>query len=127
MVPCPTRAASVVRLPTLRPKVDSNSNVAKQHADVDGYQLAVYGAYKLDNNTSITYQGDIGNNQVSGDRRIAFMSSTANSDFSSWSAHVGAGVGKTMDLSERTTFTHRFASTTPACVPTAIQKKAQAR
>jgi outer membrane autotransporter protein len=88
-------------------KVDSSSDIARQHASIDGYQLAVYGAYQLDDRISITYQGDISKNQASGNRRIDFggINTTANSDFSSWSTHIGAGIGKTMDLSAKTTFT----------------------
>jgi outer membrane autotransporter protein len=88
-------------------KVDSNSSVANQHASIDGYQLALYGAYKLDDSVSITYQGDIGNNQANGDRRINFggINTTANSDFSSWSTHLGLGIGKIMNLDAKTTFT----------------------
>lgn len=88
-------------------KVDSNSGVARQHASIDGYQLSVYGAHKLDDQTSITYQGNIGNNQASGNRRIAFggIDTRANSDFDSWSAHIGAGISKTMALNAKTTFT----------------------
>lgn len=88
-------------------KVDSNSSVAKQSADIDGYQVAVYGNYRLDDRTAIMYQADIGNNQVDGNRLINFggLITKADSNFSSWSGHVGVGIGKSMDLSAVTTFT----------------------
>lgn len=85
--------------------VDSNSSIAPQSADVNSYQLVVYGSQSLSESTDINFQADIGMHDNEGLRQITFMNTTAKSDYTSWSAHVGAGLSHTYALSEQTTLT----------------------
>ncbi len=85
--------------------VDSNSNVAKQSADVDVFQLVGYGSYSLGNNSEVNFQVDVGQNSNKGRRSIAFTSSTATSEYTSYTAHAGAGLGRTYQLSAATSIT----------------------
>jgi outer membrane autotransporter protein len=72
---------------------------------VSSYQLVVYGSHSLSESTDINFQADIGMHDNEGSRHIAFMNTTAKSDYTSWSAHVGAGLSHTYMLSEQTTLT----------------------
>ncbi|MDC7699402.1 autotransporter family protein [Vogesella indigofera] len=85
--------------------VDSNSNVAKQSADVDVFQLVGYGSYSLGNNSEVNFQVDVGQNSNKGRRSIAFTNSTATSEYTSYTAHAGAGLGRTYQLSATTSIT----------------------
>lgn len=85
--------------------VDSNSNVAKQSADVDVFQLVGYGSYSLGNNSEVNFQVDVGQNSNKGRRSIAFTNSTATSEYTSYTAHAGAGLGRTYQLSAATSIT----------------------
>ena len=87
-------------------KVDSNSGA--QDAGVDSYQAVLYGARSLGGNTEFNWQADYGLNQNKGNRRIALVGLNALSKYSSTSTHVGAGVGRAMVMSERTSFTPSF-------------------
>lgn len=85
--------------------VDGNDTIAQQRAKIDGYQVAFYGSHSLDENTELSFQADVGLNKVDGRRHISLTGDTARSNFDSWSAHVGVGVGRTYALSEKTSFT----------------------
>ena len=87
-------------------KVDSNSTVAVQSANVDGYRLTGYGDYALDARTDLTFQADAGTGTNKGNRSINFggISSLATSSFNSWNAHVGAGLSRSYDMSSATRF-----------------------
>lgn len=85
--------------------VDSNSSVAKQSADVDVFQLVGYGSYSLGNNSEVNFQVDVGQNSNKGRRSIAFTNSTATSEYTSYTAHAGAGLGRTYQLSAATSIT----------------------
>jgi outer membrane autotransporter protein len=85
--------------------VDSNSAVARQSADVNSYQFIVYGSHSLNETTDINFQADIGHHNTEGTRHIALTSTTASSDYNSWSAHVGAGLSREYTLSEKTKLT----------------------
>ncbi|MFT6916772.1 MAG: outer membrane autotransporter protein [Motiliproteus sp.] len=85
--------------------VDGNSNSAAQSADVNSYQLVAYGSRSLSESTDINFQADIGVHANEGVRQIAFMSSTAKSDYTSWSAHVGTGLSHSYTLNEQTILT----------------------
>jgi len=85
--------------------VDSNSNVAKQSADVDVFQLVGYGSYSLGNNSEVNFQVDVGQNSNKGRRSIAFTNSTATSEYTSYTAHAGAGLGRTYQLNAATSIT----------------------
>ncbi|MES2013578.1 MAG: autotransporter domain-containing protein [Pseudomonadota bacterium] len=88
-----------------RSSVDGNSSVAPQHAHVDTYQLALYSSHELGDNTDVSFQADFGTHNNEGRRRVVFLNQTATSDYSSWSAHLGAGLAHTMQLTELTSFT----------------------
>ena len=79
--------------------VDSNSSVAPSNSKVDSYQLVVYGSHSLSEQTEINYQGDIGRHDTKGERSILFMGRTAFADYNSRSAHFGAGLSHTINLS----------------------------
>lgn len=85
--------------------VDSNSNVARQSADVNSYQLAVYGSHNLSDTTDINFQVDIGQHDNKGMRDITFAGTRAKSDYTSWSGHVGAGLSHTYTISDKTSLT----------------------
>ncbi|WP_188748384.1 autotransporter family protein [Marinobacterium zhoushanense] len=80
--------------------VDSNSSVAPQSLDIDSYQLIGYGSRALNENTDLTFQADFGQNQNQGKRVIAFTSSVADSDYDSYTAHLGAGVSHTYAIND---------------------------
>lgn len=88
-----------------RSNVDSNSTVAHQSAKVDSYQVIAYGSYNISETTDVNLQVDIGQHENEGLRNINFMGSTAKSDYTSWSGHVGAGLAHSYALSEKTTLT----------------------
>lgn len=85
--------------------IDSHSTVAPQNADVSVYQLIGYGSHSLDDRTEINLQADIGRNTNKGKRQIAFTSSTASSNYDSYTGHVGVGLGRIFPLSSQTTIT----------------------
>lgn len=85
--------------------VDSNSNVAHQSAKVNSYQLIAYGSHNISDATDISFQADIGKHDNEGLRNITFVGTTAKSDYTSWSGHVGAGLAHTYALSEKTSLT----------------------
>ncbi|OEU72579.1 MAG: hypothetical protein BA869_01280 [Desulfuromonadales bacterium C00003107] len=88
-----------------RSDVDSNSSVAPNSADIDSYQLAVYGSHTLDERTEINYQADVAFHQTDGRRTISFMDQVAKSDYDSWSVHLGADIDRTFSLGEKTDIT----------------------
>jgi outer membrane autotransporter protein len=89
-----------------RSDVDSNSGA--QTADVDSYLAVLYGSRRLDENTELNWQADYAYNRNEGDRRIAFVNQAARLSYHSDSFHLGAGVGRTLPLSEKTSFTPSF-------------------
>ncbi len=87
-------------------KVDGNSSTSPRNAKLDNYQMTVYGSHTLDlANYYIDYQVDAGRHNISGSRNILFNGTVAHSDYDGWSAHMGAGLGHIMPLSEKTIFT----------------------
>ncbi len=80
--------------------VDSNSSTAPQSLDIDSYQLIGYGSRTLDADTDLTFQMDFGQNRNEGHRAIALNSSTAKSDYDSYSAHLGMGVNRSYTINE---------------------------
>ncbi|MEW6329981.1 MAG: autotransporter domain-containing protein [Pseudomonadota bacterium] len=89
-----------------RSDVDSNSGA--QSADVDSYLAVLYGSRSLDENTDLNWQADYAYNRNQGDRYISLMDRTARSSYHSDSFHVGAGVGRTLPVNARTSFTPSF-------------------
>jgi outer membrane autotransporter protein len=86
-------------------KVDSNTGL--QRSKVDTYQAIVYASRSLDAKTDINVQADIGMNRNDADRdlRFAGISRTASASYNSWNTHLGAGIGRILDLGAKTTFT----------------------
>ncbi|WP_297576721.1 autotransporter domain-containing protein [uncultured Deefgea sp.] len=91
----------------LRSKVDSNSSVAPQSAQVDGYRGIVYGSYSLDPRTDVNFQAALGRSHTEGDRAINFggLNHVASSSYNSWNAHLGAGIARSFNMAEKTTLT----------------------
>lgn len=85
--------------------INGQSSIAPQSALVDVYHLLGYGSYSVDDRTEINFQVGIGQNENKGRRQIAFTSSLASSDFSSETANVGVGIGRTYRLSTETSVT----------------------
>jgi len=83
-----------------RSNVDSKSNV--QTADVDSYQVVVYGASELDRGLALNWQADYGHNKNQGDRFIALAGTTARANYSSDSFHLGAGLGRDYQMDAAT-------------------------
>lgn len=81
--------------------VDSNGN--NQHAKLDSYQLVGYGSNSLNANTSVDWQLDYGHNRNRGDRYITFLNQSASASYNSSSFHVGAGVGRSIPMSNPAT------------------------
>jgi outer membrane autotransporter protein len=87
-------------------QIDSEGGAAAAHkATVDSYQAVLYGTYVIDAVTEFFWQGDLGWHRNDGQRKISFggLNRTANVDYDSYSAHLGAGVARTFQLDERTT------------------------
>ncbi|TCS37987.1 outer membrane autotransporter protein [Paucimonas lemoignei] len=84
-----------------------DSNTGMQHATVDGYRLIGYGSYSLDPRTDLSFQADVGTGRNKGNRAINFggLNAVATSSYSSWNAHVGAGLGRIFDIDAKSTFT----------------------
>jgi outer membrane autotransporter protein len=89
-----------------RSDVDSNSGA--QTADVDSYLVVLYGSRSLDENTEFNWQADYGYNRNQGNRYIAFVNRTAQSSYHSDSFHVGAGIGRSLPMNPKTSFTPSF-------------------
>ncbi|HCC81245.1 MAG TPA: hypothetical protein DEQ25_08100 [Methylophaga sp.] len=49
----------------------------------------------------VSWQADVGLNKNDGKRRISFMNRKATADYDSYTAHVGAGIGKRFQLTEQ--------------------------
>lgn len=86
--------------------VDSKG-VARQNADIASYTALLYGSHSLNTTTELNFQGGVGFHNTDGGRTISIGStnSRANSSYDSWSANVGAGVARTISLSEKTSLT----------------------
>jgi len=87
--------------------VDGNSNVAPNSADVDSYQLVIYGSRSLTGKTELSYQADVGYHKTQGRRSVSLLlpGMTAKSDYDSWSGHLGLALAHSFDLSDKTSLT----------------------
>jgi len=85
--------------------ISGNSSNAPQSSSVSTYQFVLYGSHSLNADTDINYHAAIGSKTNKGTRNIPFMGTTAQSNYNSLSAHIGAGVAHTIPLNERTSFT----------------------
>lgn len=75
---------------------------ARQHADVDLYQLMAYGSRNLNQSTDINWQANLGVNKTGASRAISFggLQRTAQSSYDGVNAHLGAGIGRQIALGE---------------------------
>ncbi|HTE16291.1 MAG TPA: autotransporter outer membrane beta-barrel domain-containing protein [Burkholderiales bacterium] len=85
--------------------ITARSSVAPQSADINVYHLIGYGNYSFNDRTYVNVQADVGQNTNRGRRNITFASSVASSDYDSYVAHVGVGLGHTYALSSQTKLT----------------------
>ncbi|WP_313516438.1 autotransporter domain-containing protein [Pseudomonas sp.] len=85
--------------------VNGDSSIARQSAKIDLYQLLGYGSYALSDDTELNFHAGFGQNSNDGKRSIDFgsTSGTAKSDYDSWVASAGVGLGKVMPLNAQTT------------------------
>ncbi|PSS57033.1 autotransporter domain-containing protein [Pseudomonas sp. BBP2017] len=87
-----------------RTNLDNDSRVAPQSAKIDTFLLIGYGSYALAEDTELNFQLDVGQNRSEGKRHMPFANLTATSDYDSYSAHAGIGIGHSLRLSEQLTF-----------------------
>lgn len=80
--------------------VDSKSSVAPNSMDIKIYQLIGYGSRKLDENTELNFQADLGVNRNDGNRTIALNNTVASSDYDSHSVHLGIGVAHAYQIDD---------------------------
>lgn len=85
--------------------VDGRDMATGNSVDVDAYQAIVYGSKVLagGSDLELNWQADMGINQTKGKRAITFMNRVAESDYDSYTAHVGVGIAKTIVMNESTT------------------------
>ena len=81
--------------------------VAKQGAEIDMYQLMVYGSHNLNPSTDISWQADVGFNQTDSSRTISFggLDRVADGDYDGKSYHLGAGIGRVLALDAKSSVT----------------------
>jgi outer membrane autotransporter protein len=84
--------------------VSSNSSSAPSGVTVNSYQAGVYGDYAIHPQLIANAQVDIGMNQNNAYRNITFMGTNANSNYNSYSGHVGTGVKYLMPINAENTF-----------------------
>ena len=82
--------------------VDS-TGAAKQSADVDTYQLGLYGSHTLDERTDINGMIGFGRHSTDGTRHTT--GGVAASSYDSSSIMAGVGIARTYPMSEKTTLT----------------------
>ena len=81
-----------------------NNKLSTQSAGVNSYLAVLYGSRVLDDKgTEFNWQGDYGTNQNNGNRITNALN--AASSYTSDSFHLGAGVGRTFAMNEKTSFT----------------------
>jgi outer membrane autotransporter protein len=91
-----------------RSSVDSKSEPARQSGDVDSYQLMAYGNYSRDPKTDLSFRAGYGYHKNDGKRCIEvglLTPSTARSNYTGWSANLGAAIGYAFDISPVVSFT----------------------
>jgi autotransporter family porin len=84
--------------------VDGRDTAIGNKADIKAYQAIVYGSRRFDSvfDVELNWQADIGINNNAGKRVISFMGRTAKADYSSYTAHIGVGIGKRFELNDTT-------------------------
>ncbi|QRV22602.1 autotransporter domain-containing protein [Marinomonas foliarum] len=89
-------------------KADGRVTSTTNHADIDAYQAMFYGQRSLGesfHNVDVTWQAGLGVNQTDGTRNINFMSTTAKSDYTSYTGNLSAGLGRTFVVNGDTKLT----------------------
>jgi autotransporter-associated beta strand protein len=89
-------------------KADGRVTSTTNHADIDAYQVMFYGQRSLGesfHNVDVTWQAGLGVNQTDGTRNINFMSTTAKSDYTSYTGNLSAGLGRTFAINGDTSLT----------------------
>lgn len=84
--------------------VSSNAAIPRQSADVNSYQLLLYGRQAMNAETDLLFQLDAGLLRNNGKRQIDLAGLNATANYDSRTAHVGVGLDRRMQLDERTTF-----------------------
>lgn len=81
--------------------VEIDSNAGNQNVDVDSYEAMLYGSYVLDATTELNFIAGAGFFNSESRRHISFggLNRTASAEYDSWSARVGAGVGRVIEIS----------------------------
>ena len=80
--------------------IKGSGDTASNTLGINAFQLGVYGAYALTADTDFSYQVDLGINQNRETRSIGFMGLSAQANYFSSTAHVGAGVRKIVPVSD---------------------------
>jgi len=92
-----------------RTDVNGKSTARNNRADIDAYQLIAYGSHGFSAmpDVQFSWQADVGMNRNEGRRAMRFggLDRTAESEFDSTTAHLGAAVGRGFRLGENTGFT----------------------
>ncbi len=85
---------------------DVHGNTNRDKADIHTYQLIGYGRRAVDEATEASVQVGLGLSQTDGTRTITFTGDdrAANSDYDTYSFHLGGGIGRTIDLNAATRF-----------------------
>lgn len=85
-------------------KVDNTSSIAPQNVQIDTFQLIGYGSHALTSDTELNVQLDFGQNRNQSKRYMPFANANAKATYDGYNAHLGLGIGHSMQLSERLTF-----------------------
>lgn len=87
----------------MKTDVDGKNTASGNRADIDAYQLIAYGSHDLTQfaDVEVNWQADVGLNKNDSKRYIGFMNRLATADYDSYTAHVGAGIGKRFQLTEQ--------------------------
>ena len=89
--------------------IDGSASVSgtSHDANIGSYQLSLYSSHDLEQGSFVDVQFDVGQSNVEGKRHISFggLNRTAKSDYDALFAHAGVALGKTLNLSEATSFT----------------------
>lgn len=86
-------------------RINSNSDVAPSHVDVDTFGLIGYGSYNIGPATDINAQIGVTRNNGGSRRLISFMGTTAKADLDSLSWQGSLGIGHTFSFGNTTSVT----------------------
>lgn len=85
--------------------ISANNAGAPSNLNFNSYQLGAYGDYAIQKNLSWNYQANAAINQNTGSRNISFYGANANSNYDSYSAHIGTGLQQYFDLNDKARLT----------------------